>query len=486
MSLVRFSSDFLIESFTLVDNLFINEHLPHCDEKQLKVYLYGLYMCSMPEKLNSMDEMCDILGVSEAELISIYTDFEDAGLCRVISKKPLEVSYCSLKRAMQPPKKYKSEKWHDFNRALQELFHERMLTPNEYNEYYSFLDSSKMERDAMLMIVRYCIDLKGESVRYPYILTVARNWASEGVRTVADVEAKLGEYEAQSEDMRAVLSALGRKGGAELEEKQMLTKWTRSWGFTMPAVLAAAKSLKGGKTFQKLDRRLDEFYRMSVFTVEDMKDYNDYRERMQELAVAVNKNIGVFYESLDHVIEVYIIPWTNKGFSADALVTVAHYCFLSGIRTLEGMNGVVEKFFSQGLLTTESINAFIGEQVRQDEKIKAIIEASGRSRSVTAADRNFYRTWSAGWGFGDDVILYAAELCAGKSYPSSAINRLLSEWKSKGVKTLDAAKKAGAAVGEQSAAPAKNSSKNFDERTYTDEQLKSVMMSIDDIEDDDL
>lgn len=474
-----------MESFTLVDNLFINEHLPHCSEKQLKVYLYGLYMCSMPEKLNSMEEMCATLDVTETELVAIYTDFEDAGLVRVVSRSPLEVAYCSFKRANQPPKKYKSEKWNDFNRELQELFHERMLTPNEYNEYYTFLDSVKMDRDAMLMIVRYCIDLKGESVRYPYILTVARNWASEGVRTVADVEKKLDEYEAQSEDMRAVLSALGRKSGAELEEKQMLTKWTRSWGFTLPAVLEAAKSMKGGKTFRKLDARLDEFYRLGVFTEAEMKDYNAHREHLTELAVRINKTIGVYYESLDHVIEVYTSPWLNKGFSEDALATVAHYCFLSGIRSLEGMNGVVDKFFAQGLLTVDAINGFIGEQVATDERIKKIVEATGRERSVTAADRNFYRTWSAGWGFSDDVILYAAELSAGKSYPTSAVNRLLSEWKARGVRTLDDAKRVGTASASVAAARP-SSSKNFEERSYTDDEIKSVMVNIDDLEDKDL
>ena len=481
MSLAKFSSDFLIESFTLVDNLFINEHLPHCSEKQLKVYLYGLYMCSMPERMNSLDEMCATLGVTEVELLAIYTDFEDAGLCRVVSKNPLEVAYCSLKRAMQPPKKYKSEKWNDFNRELQELFHERMLTPNEYNEYYAFLDSVKMDRDAMLMIARYCIELKGESVRYPYILTVARNWANEGVRTVADVENKLNEYEAQSEDMRAVLAALGRKGGAELEEKQMLTKWTRSWGFTLPAVLEAAKSLKGGKSFRKLDSRLDEFYRMSVFTAEDMRDYNARREHLTDLAVRINKTIGVFYGSVDHILEVYTSPWLEKGFSEEALLTVAHYCFLSGIRTLEGMNGVVDKFYSQGLLTVDAINAFIGEQVEQDERIKKIVEATGRERGVTASDRNYYRTWSAAWGFADDVILYAAELSAGRSYPVSAINRLLSEWKAQGVSALEDAKRVG-----NTPSPRPSSSKNFEERDYTDEQIKSVMINIDDLEDDEL
>lgn len=481
MSLAKFSSDFLIESFTLVDNLFINEHLPHCSEKQLKVYLYGLYMCSMPERMNSLDEMCATLGVTEAELLAIYTDFEDAGLCRVVSKNPLEVAYCSLKRAMQPPKKYKSDKWNDFNRELQELFHERMLTPNEYNEYYAFLDSVKMDRDAMLMIARYCIELKGESVRYPYILTVARNWANEGVRTVADVENKLNEYEAQSEDMRAVLAALGRKGGAELEEKQMLTKWTRSWGFTLPAVLEAAKSLKGGRSFRKLDSRLDEFYRMSVFTAEDMRDYNARREHLTDLAVRINKTIGVFYGSVDHILEVYTSPWLEKGFSEEALLTVAHYCFLSGIRTLEGMNGVVDKFYSQGLLTVDAINAFIGEQVEQDERIKKIVEATGRERGVTASDRNYYRTWSAAWGFADDVILYAAELSAGRSYPVSAINRLLSEWKAQGVSALEDAKRVG-----NTPSPRPSSSKNFEERDYTDEQIKSVMINIDDLEDDEL
>ena len=224
---------------------------------------------------------------------------------------------------------------------------------------------------------------------------------------------------------------------------------------------------------------------MGVFTAEEMKEYNAHRERLQELAVKINKTIGVFYESLDHVIEVYTSPWLEKGFDEKALLTVAHYCFLSGIRTLEGMNGVVEKFYSQGLLTVDAINGFIGEQVAQDERIKKIVEATGRDRGVTASDRNFYRTWSAVWGFPDEVILIAAELSAGRSYPTSAVNRLLSEWKAQGVRTPEDARRAAAQPSDKQ--PARPSSaKNFEERSYTDEQIRSVMVNIDDLEDDDL
>ena len=68
----KFQSDFLMETFTLVDNLFINEHLPYCDEKQIKVYLYGLYLCMTPQKENSVQELCARLDMTEADIIAPY------------------------------------------------------------------------------------------------------------------------------------------------------------------------------------------------------------------------------------------------------------------------------------------------------------------------------------------------------------------------------------------------------------------------------
>lgn len=481
MSFAKFSSDFLMDTFTLVDNLFINEHLPYCDEKQIKTYLYGLYLCSNPDKANDINTLCTVLDMTEGEILSAYTYFEDAGLVQIASKQPLEILYLSLKRSSQTPKRYKSEKWNDFNIHLQQLFPERMLTPNEYNEYYSFLDDTKLEQDAMLMIVQYCINLKGVSVRYPYILTVARNWVADGVRSVADVENKLSEYDAQSEDMRKVLQTLGRKGGAELEEKQMLLKWMRSWGYELDAVLCAAKSLKGGKSFRKLDQKLDEFYRMSIFTAEEMADYQKRRQQLIDLAVSINKNLGVFYESLEHEIEVYVVPWTIKGFSDDALIKTAHHCFISNIRTLDGMNNIIGKFYAQGLLTAESIDEYLHAQIEQDSRIREIIEASGRTRSVTTSDREYYRTWSVTWGFGDDVILYAAEQAVNKTYPTPFINQLLSSWKSQGAQTLGEVKKLPIP-----SATTKRIERDYTERTYSEEELRSVITSIDSLKDIDI
>ncbi len=479
MSFAKFSSDYLLETFTLVDNLFINEYLPSCDEKQIKAYLYGLYLCSNPAKDNSVDALCAKLDMTENELFAIYSDFEDDGLIKIISREPLEIKYLSLKKSMQPPKKYKGDKWNDFNAHLQLLFPERMLTPNEYNEYYLFLDATKMDQDAMLMIVQYCIDLKGANVRYPYILAVARNWAQDGVHTAADVEDKLKEYDTQTEQMRTVLAALGRKGGAELEEKQMLLKWTRSWGYELDAILATIKTMKGAKSFKKLDSKLDEFYRTSIFTAEQIKDYQAHMDMLRDIALAVNKTLGVFYESLDHEIEVYIVPWTTKGFDGEALKKIAHHCFITNVRNLEGMKNVVNSFYSLGILTSEGIDRYLQTQIERDAKIKAILAKSGNVRAVTQSDRDAYRTWTAVWGFDDDVIEYAASLAVGRTYPVPYINQRLSGYKAKGISTGEQAQRTGTAT--QTAPPS-----DHKERVYTAEELKSIVRSIDTFSDSDL
>ena len=242
-------------------------------------------------------------------------------------------------------------------------------------------------------------------------------------------------------------------------------------------MLTAAKTLKGTKTFKKLDQKLDEFYRLSIFTAEEMLDYQAHRERLKDLAIAINKNLGVYYESFEHEIEVYIVPWTAKGFEDEALKKIAHNCFVGNVRTLDGMNNVVEKFYKQGLLTADSIDEYISSQIALDGKIKKIIEKTGRSRSVTGTDREYYHTWSVTWGFDDDVILYAAEQAVGKTYPTPYINQLLSQYKSNGVTNVEQAKKFAPKSDN------KTHEKTFEEREYSHEELQSVITSIDSLKD---
>lgn len=464
----KFSNEYLIESFTMVDNLFLSEYMPYADEKQIKVYLYGLFLCNAKTDENSFELMTKVLDMTSDEIVSAFVFWQDNGLVEIISRSPLEIKYLAFKQNLKPIKKYKSEKFADFNAGLQKLFPDRMLTPNEYNEYYNFLDGSHMEQNALLMVVQYCINLKGVTVRYPYILTVARSWVADGVLTVDDVENKLNEYETQSEDMRAVLKALNRKGGAELEEKQMLLKWTKNWGYEISAIVYLAKHIKS-KTFKKLDATLDEYYRLAIYTENQMKDYLTRRENLFNLAIKINKTLGVFYESLDNVIETYTVPWTEKGFDEDTLLKIAHYCFVSGVKNLSGMNAMVDKFHAMGIMTVDGINNYINKLLSNDETIKEILAKSGEIRGIINSDREYFRIWESTWGFSKDMINYAAEQAAGKTYPIKYINQLLASYKQKGIDTVEKAK-----TFKPAESPAAKPRFDYDMREYTKEELATI------------
>jgi len=167
MSFCKFSSDYLMESFTLVDNLFMNEYLPYAEEGYIKVYLYGLYLCTNPSgRDNSVESFAKVLDMDEDKILEIFKYWQDQGLLEIISVNPLEVRYLSIKGAKQPPKKYASGKFADFNVEAQRLFNTRQIMPNEYLQYYDVMDSTKIQPDAMLMIIQYCINYKGTTVRY--------------------------------------------------------------------------------------------------------------------------------------------------------------------------------------------------------------------------------------------------------------------------------------------------------------------------------
>ena len=466
MAFCKFTSEYLIDNYTFLDNLFVNEYLPYAEENAVKVYVYGLFLCSNPlNSDNSIESMSTVLNLSVDEVVNAYEYWRDQGLVSITSKNPLEVKYLPVKTSIAPPKKYKPEKYSDFNTALQELFPTRMITPNEYNEYYNLIESRHIQPEAMLMIIQYCVNLKGVDIRFPYIIAVAKDWSNSGVKTCEDVEEKLREYESNSDNIRAILSTLGKKVTGDLEDREYFLKWTKSWGFEFNAILFAATQCKKKGGMKKLDHLLDSYYRLNLYTPKEMEEYKNHREKLFTIAREVTKTIGVYYETLDYIVESYISPWIQKGFDDDAILTVAKYCFRRNIRTLEGVNNAIMKFYKLGMITTESINRYLDHLLENDGIISKILTACGVSRGVMSSDRDYYNTWSSTWGFSDDMIEYAGTLASGKALPLPYVNQILARWRENNITTLEGAKSA------QTAPLQKSEPKDYITRSYSNEEL---------------
>ncbi len=480
MALCSYSSKLAMDGYTVLDNTFLNEFLPQATGEDVKVYLYGLNLCSNPNgDDNSLDTMCKVLCLSEDAILKSFAYWQEMGLVQMVSTNPLEIRFLPVRARSGSSKIRNKEKFTDFNAQIQAVISGRMITPTEFNEYYSLIETYHFEPEALVMIAKYCTTRKSTSIGYPYILAVARNYADEGLKTIEAVEQKFIEYEQNSDEIKRVLSALGLKREADIEERNLYLKWNNNFGFTNGVIVDVAKSLKKKGGFAKLDNLLCKYYEQKLFTIEEISEFSERQDEMFELAKTVSKNLGLYYQNLENVVDVYVADWWNKGYDAQTLIMISMYCFKQNVRTLDAMSTVVQKFYKLGLISAESIEQYISGVIKSDEQIKALLDSVGLIRSVSSYDRDFYKTWLNNWGFSAEQILMVSETSKGKSNPMTYLNKILSTLNEKNIKTD---KEISSYLKTISTGGSKLETSEMPTRNYSAEEMNAVFDSLDDIE----
>ena len=479
MALCTFSSRLAMEGYTVIDNVFLNEFLPCATGEDVKIYLYGLNLCSDPTNDdNCIDTLCKVLSVTEEQVLKSFAYWQEVGLVQLISSNPLEIKYLPIKAHSGSAKIRNKDKYSDFNKQMQMIISGRMITPHEYNEYYQLIETYHFEPEALVMIAKYCTKLKTNAISYPYILAVARDFASEGLKTQESIEQKLLEQEMSSKEIKQVLDALGLKREADLEERNLYVKWTRYYGFTHGVIVTIAKTLKKKGGFAKLDSQLTKYFEQKLLSLEEITDFADKREMLFETAKNVSRTLGLYYQNLENVVDTYVSEWFNKGYDTETLAYISNYCFKQSIRTLDGMNTIVQKFFKLGLVSVKSIEQYIGSILKADSQIKEILDRVGLVRSVSSYDRDFYKTWTENWGFSHEQILLVADASKGKTSPVPYLNKLLADLHEQGVSVTEDVAKA-----LKSNTPSKPAVKeNYATHNYSKEQLSAVIDALDDVE----
>ena len=478
MCLCKYSSSYIINDKTVVDNIFINNFLPDAPDICVKVYLMGLSKCAnsvAPD--NNITNFAKVLNVTEQDIIDAFNYWQEQGVVQILSTNPMEVRFMPLNSSLGSVKKYNVGKYTDFNIQVQEILSKRMITPTEFGEYYNVIEQYHIQPDALIMIIKYCANLKGENVSYPYIITVAKNWEKEGVHTCEDVENKITELGVLDDKVTLVLGAMGTKRKVQLEDVQMLNRWLGELDFDLNTIVAVAKRLKLKKSkadINYLNNLLNKYYEMRLNSIIEIENYENQKDSMTSLARMVVKGLGLYYEDLSKVIDTYVVKWVQMGYSDEILTNIADYCFKNSIRTLEAYDRVVQKLYKLGIITLDAFNEYLGDLSAWDDKVRTLLEKLGIKRYVNEFDRDFYRTWTESWGFNEQIIDFATTLSVGKSNAMQYMNKVLSSWKTKGITTLEQAKSNSTFVGSE--AQSKKSDK------YTKEQLNSLFSNLDEVE----
>lgn len=479
MAFCKFSFDMIANNTTSVDNIFINNYLPYADANAVKVYLYGLYKCQDSNSQdNTLESFSSQLNLSQEEVENAFMFWQEQGLVQLLNVIPFEVRYLPISDVLTNTKKYNIKKYQTFNAQAQEILSGRMITPNEYREYYDIIERFHVEKEALLMIINYCKNIKGDNVGYAYITTIAKDWASQNLTTAKQIEEKLLDFEALQTGLEYICKLLGLKKITTVVERELYQKWVNQ-GFDQEVLTYLAKQVKkkNKASFAYMDILLDKYYSHKLFSVNEIELYEAEKSKLNQLAKLITKNLGLYYENLEPVVDNYIFNWINLGFTEKMLEEISTYCFKSNIRTLEGMNKALEKFHKLGILTEKSLSEYFHEVLVTDKKIKNILETIGLSRNVNQFDRDKYKIWTEIWKLPQDVIDYASTLAVGKDQPFTYLTSILSSFNDKNIKTVEDAKSSFSIISSKS-----EKTNLMSGRSYSKEEMGILMQSIEEIE----
>ncbi len=430
-----FSKEFSKSAFTDIENAFITEYLPDSPGNAVKVYLYGLYLCQQKETEQTLSEMAINLKMSEDVIKSCFTYWEEFGLVTIVSNEPYSVQYQPVRSSYaSKPRKYKAEKYTEFTKSLQALLPNRMISTGEYTEYFNVMETYSIKPEAMVMIVKYCTDRKGGDVSYRYVSKVAKDFGTREITTVEKVEKELSSYIAKTGAIEKILKAMSLRRQPEIEDSELLKKWTRELNFETENIIFAASKLKKGN-MTRLDGFLMELYAMKSFSKEEIEDYIDKKQSVYDLAIKINKALSVYVDVLDTVVDTYTKKWLSYGFEEQALLYVASTLFRTGKNTLRDMDELVETLRQRGFITLSSVGDYFENQKKSEEFISKLLLTVGVNRRPNPWDRENVNMWKS-WNFSEEMILEAAKISAGKSSPVAYMNGILSNWKNSGVFTL--------------------------------------------------
>ncbi len=427
MAFCSFSKD-TENSYTVVENKFICKYLPEVDGFAVKVYLYGLYLCSQTNDF-TIESMAEVLKSTPDDIREAFSVWEDYDLVDIVSKEPFIVQYLPVKSAIGKPKKIRYEKYTDFNKELQRKMQKvgKFVSSTDYAKYMRFLEENPIQPQAFLMIAEYCINKQGELVSPSYIFNKAKKLIKNGACTYEQVERALSNYNVHEGDLVAVYNAISvYQHTPDENDYALYAKWTEKLGFAREGIIAAARKLKRGSV-TSLDLTLTELAEKGKLDGKEIESYLNERETLANLTFRLGRKLGVKVQNPAPYIDEYTEKWYNCGFEENSLLDLALFCLKTDRGSFEELNALVQQLFKEGIISPEGVKAYLKEKNAELKLFAKIQEICGGVRK-NASNLALVKTWKE-WSFKDEMILEAARRSSTSANPIPYMNKILSEWK---------------------------------------------------------
>ena len=460
-----FDPKYAMFDMTPVANQFILEYLPAAKGDYVKVYLYGLMRCYHPEEEMSLDRMCHELNMTEEQITAAFSYWERRRLVRRISDRPPKWQYINLTQITTTSEPDPEPEYTEFANALYDAFDKvRRLHGSELNTCFEWHEELKLPTEVIIMLLNHMASVKGKNFRISDANKVATQMATENIRSVDDAEAFFTRDEQAYKGIRKILKMLGKNYFPSEAQVNLYRKWTREWGFSHEAVEAAVElTAKGDPSLGYLDGILNSLRQEGFMTPESIRKStlkaDGFKEVLKELGRGeVSKRNLQLYDEMQQL------------YPQDIILIAARECGHSGKDTGDTLK-LLQAWKEKGLENRNAIEQYVNAFHEQTELIRQMKKLWGTDDArIGKEDRSLVLKWENDLGFSREVILTAASYAAEAKKPMAYLDRILSDFHEKGIKTPEKARQAhGRKAGDAGGKPSRVlPAQDFAQRDYTD------------------
>ena len=462
-----FDERFAMFDITPVENQFILDYLPAARGDFVKVYLYGLMRCYHPEEDMNLDRMCHELNMTQDEVETAFRYWERRRLVRRVSDRPPQWQYVNIKQKNLIMDDDQDPEYEEFSNAIYEAFDKvRRLHGSELAACFEWRESLKLPTEVIIMLMNHMVQVKGRNFRISDAEKVAVQMANENVRTVDAAEEFFSHDEAAFKGIRKILKKLGKSYNPSEAQVNMYRKWTQEWHFSHEAIEAAVElTAKGDPNLGYLDGILNslrqEYGDGAGITPEMIRlsslRADGFRQVISELGrgEVSQRNLKLY----DQMLALY---------PQEVILIAARECGHSGKDTGDILK-LLQAWKEKGLDSLREVEDYVQAFHDQTALIKALRHLWGTDETrIGKADRSLVSKWEHEFGFSREMILAAAKLAAEAKQPMAYLDRILTDYKDKGITTPEQAErerektKAGGKKKEGKVLPAQN----FEQRSY--------------------